>query len=101
MMSEKQIKERIIQLKKEIEIFEQVLNTKREGFGRPKGSIKYTIEQENFLKENKDIPMKELIKLYNEKFKTNLKKDTRALYNFMERQGIIFPIKEYSPLNKS
>ena len=86
-MSEKQLKERINRLKDEIRILESVLA--REGFGRPKGSIKYSPEKINFLTENKDKHMREITLLFNEKFKTDYPEDTRALYNFMERQGII------------
>ena len=89
MMNEKQIKERINELKREINILEEVLNSKREGFGRPKGSLKYTIEQEKFLRENKNIPMKELVALFNKKFNTNYPMESRALYNFMDREGFL------------
>jgi hypothetical protein len=88
-MNEKQVKERISELKKEISILEGVLNNKREGFGRPKGSLKYSKEEELFLKENKYKPMKEIVVMFNKKFGKSYKKDTRALYNFMSRQGII------------
>lgn len=90
-MSEKQIKERINKLQFEIRILEKVLGTEREGFGRPKGSLKYTPEQIDFLEKNKDIPMEELIEMFNEKFGTGYPIDSRALYNFMDRQGIILP----------
>jgi hypothetical protein len=39
MMSEKQLKEKIYMLKFQLSILEDVLNAKREGFGRPKGSL--------------------------------------------------------------
>jgi hypothetical protein len=90
MMSEKQLREKVFGLRRELQICEEILNSKREGFGRPKGSIKYTQEQGKFLKENKNIPMKKLIELYNKKFGTNFHKDSRALYNFMDRQGLFF-----------
>jgi hypothetical protein len=88
-MNEKQIKERINELKRNIQILEEVMNSKREGIGRPKGSLKYTIEQENFLRENKDVPMKKLVNMFNKKFNTNYSIETRALYNFMDREGFL------------
>ena len=94
MLSEQQIKDRIYELKKEIEILISVLNggnTKKDYiFGRPKGSIKYSQEQVDFLKEcvKNKLDDKEIIKLFNIKFKTNFKENSRRLYNFMTRYGI-------------
>lgn len=89
-MSEKQIKERIYQLKEEIRILESVVKTDNDGsMGRPKGSIKYNKEQIIFLTDNRDTPMPELVKLFNKQFGTKLHPETRALYNFMCRMGII------------
>lgn len=90
MMSEKQIKERIYTLEQEIRILRNVLEQKREGFGRPKGSLKYTPEQIDFLKEceEKKFSDKEIVRQFNSKFGINLKADSRALYNFMVREGI-------------
>ena len=88
-MSEKQIKERIFKLKDEIRILETILNTKKEGFGRPKGSLKYSEEQVKFLCDNKDTHMPELIQLFNKQFNTKYHSETRALYNFMCREGIL------------
>lgn len=89
-MNEKQIKERINELEKEINILEYVLNKTSEGTGRPKGSIKYTKEQVDFLKkcEEDKLTDKEIIKVYNQKFGTNYPETARGLYNFMNRYGI-------------
>lgn len=89
MMNEKQIKEKINSLKKQIQIYEEILETKNEGMGRPIGSIKYTDEQIKFLKANKYIQMNYLIKLFNETFGANIEENSRALYNFMCRENII------------
>ena len=93
MLNEKQIKERIYELKKEIGTLLYVLNSKNEGIGRPKGSIKYTQEEIDFLKdcEKNKLNDKEIIRLFNEKFKTNYKETTRKFYNFMCREGIRSP----------
>lgn len=91
MMSEKQVKERIYKLKEELRILEEVLETKREGFGRPKGSLKFSSEQIKFLHDYREEDMKKLVKLFNAKFGTNYPINSRALYNFMERTGIISP----------
>ena len=94
MLSEQQIKDRIYELKKEIEILNSVLNggnTKEDYiFGRPKGSYKYTQEQIDFLKEcvKNKLDDKEIVKLYNIKYGTNFPKTSRGLYNFMIRSGI-------------
>lgn len=93
-MSKKAIKERIYILKTEIRILDEVLNQEVSGFGRPRGSLKYTDEQITFLKLNKNQKNTDLIKMFNEKFNTNYKSDSRSLYNFMERQGIIISIRE-------
>jgi len=90
MMSEKQIKERIYQLKEEIRILESIVKTDNDGtMGRPRGSIKYNKEQIMFLTDNRDTPMSELVELFNRKFGTKLHPETRALYNFMCRMQII------------
>jgi len=100
MMNERQIKEKINRLKEEVKILEQVVNTKSDSaFGRPIGSNIYSDEQTKFLEENKEIAMGKLVEMFNEKFNTNFKADSRALYNFMYRMGIIKPKFEriYSP----
>lgn len=89
MMSEKQIKERIYKLQDEVRILESVLETKREGFGRPKGSIKYNQEQIKFLYDNRDTPMAELVTAFNKQFGTKYHSESRTLYNFMCREGIL------------
>lgn len=90
MMSERQIKEKINNLRRELAIYEEIVNTPSDGkMGRPSGDTKYTTEQIKFLRENKGIPMEELILLFNKTFDRNLNPNTRALYNFMCRQGII------------
>jgi transposase len=98
MLSEKQIRDRIWELQKEIEVLKFVLNNgntnenviKSNPPHRPKGSIKYTKEQVEFLKDclKNKLKDKEIIDLYNLKFKTNLKKNSRALYNFTIREGL-------------
>jgi len=100
MLNERQIRDKIYELKKEIKVLNSVLNgncNSYKPFGRPKESWKYSAEQIDFLKdcEEKKLEQKEIIKLFNTKFGTKLKKDTRALYNFMSRCKIISPT--YSP----
>lgn len=92
MMNERQIRERIYRLKEEVRILKEVLNTGGDSkFGRPIGSYKYPDEQSDFLRKNRDAPMNELIKMFNEKFNTNFASNSRTLYNFMQRSGIITP----------
>jgi hypothetical protein len=69
--------------------------------GRPLGSYKYSNEEINFLKANKETPMKELIKKFNEKFNKNFNSDTRALYNMMQRQNIIRTKIKASAIDKA
>lgn len=88
-MNKIQIERRISNLKREIEVLELILAPTNPKMGRPKGSLKYTPEQIKFIKENKDIPMKELVMKFNGKFKTNYTPYTRAIYNFMLRKGIM------------
>lgn len=91
MLSEKQIRERIILLEKELEIYKNILETPCDGkFGRPLGSTKYNSERLNFLKqcESENLSDSEIIKRFNSKFGTNFKDNSRALYNLMQRQGI-------------
>ena len=103
-MSKNQIQEKINQLEAEAKILRDVLSTPNYSkIGRPANKFKYTEPQVVFLKENKDLPMKDLIQKYNEEFKVDLPKDSRALYNFMERLGIIVPQfrREYFPRSPS
>lgn len=90
MMSERQIRERINKLQEEIRILSEVVEHKREGFGRPKGTLKYTPEQIDFLKEGEENKLsdKEIVRQFNLKFGTTIKSNSRALYNFMLREGI-------------
>ncbi len=91
MLNEKQIKERIYELKKEIGILYYIINGNNDNnLGRPRGSIQYTQEQMNFLKEceQNNLDDKEIINLFNLKFGTDFKEDSRALYNLMNREGI-------------
>lgn len=89
-MNERQIKERIKHLKKEIEVLQNVLNYDIPSVdGRPKGSTSYTDRQMRFMEDHRDLPMKRLVKAYNHEFKTNIPEESRALYNFMIRNGII------------
>lgn len=92
MMTENQIRERIENLKKELEVLENVLITEAKSrMGRPLRSYLYSEKQIEFLHENRELPMKELIKKYNKTFNTELSLDSRAIYNFMIRTGIIEP----------
>jgi len=69
MMNEKQLKERMYSLEKELRIIKEILETNNpDGIGRPKGSLVYTPEQVKFLKENKEMHMKNLIPFYNRTF---------------------------------
>jgi len=97
MITERQIIDRIEELKKEIQVLEYVLeNPKKltysnnQNFGRPKGTYKYTKEEQNFLKEceDKGLDYKETTDLFNLKFKKKNSYKSRALYNFMLRTGI-------------
>ena len=88
-MNEKQIRERIINLKREVAILEEIVDTRAEGIGRPQGSVTYTEEQVKFLKENKSLPPTMLAQMFNKKFKYNLPLHTRKLYKIMRREGII------------
>lgn len=103
MLNEKQIKQRIWELNKEIEILQYVLNHTSEGMGRPLGSYKYTPEQINFLKEceKNELTDKEVIDLFNIRFGTSLSKSSRRLYNFMCRTGIKKPKMEHIPFTDS
>ncbi len=104
MMNERQIKDKIYQLETELKILKEILKTETNiKFGRPIGSIKYPDEQVIFLQENKDMYMKDLIQEYNQKFNADLPKNSRALYNFMQRVGILSRqfTREYYPRNPS
>lgn len=89
-MSEKQLKEKIYKLENKLITLKEVLETPKNGkFGRPKGSTIYSDEKIKFLKEHKNTSMTTLIELFNEEFNTNFPKNSRALYNFMDRQGML------------
>jgi hypothetical protein len=91
MMSEKQLREKIIELEKQLEIWKVVLNSPKDGkMGRPKGSTMYTPEQMKFLAEceEKKLSDKQIIEEFNKKYDTNIKPNGRQLYNLMQRQGI-------------
>lgn len=92
MLGKIQVEQRILKLKEEIRILQDVLDSEpNQKIGRPPNISKYPREQFEFLNNNKDVPMKELIMLFNKKFKTDFKENSRVLYNFMERGGIITP----------
>lgn len=94
MMSEKQLKEKVIRLENELRVLKSILETPKDGkFGRPLGSTIYTDEQVEFLRDFKNTKMTALIKMFNNRFGTNFKKDSRALYNFMGRHRIIDIVK--------
>lgn len=101
MMNERQIQEKIE--REEIRILEEVLKTEsaKPKMGRPIGTRRYPNEQFEFLKENKDVPMKELVGMFNKKFKTSFPLDTRVLYNFMYRSGLVDTTyqRDYFPRN--
>jgi transposase len=91
MMSELQIKNKIYELEKEIEVYKKVLETPKNGsMGRPKGTS-YSPEQVSFLEEcaKKKMPWTAIVREFNAKFKTSVKEDSRQLYNLMRREGII------------
>lgn len=90
MMTEREIKERIYDLKKEIDIYEKILKTTHE-FGRPTGSTKFTPAQLEFLKlcVARKLPIPKITDLFNKRYKTNYPLESRGLYNAMLRQGII------------
>ena len=96
MISEKQLKEKIIKLETKLKILKEVLETPKDGkFGRPKGSTIYSDKQINFLKEHKNTSMPILIELFNKEFNTDFKKDSRALYNLkMNKMNIKQLIRE-------
>lgn len=87
MMNKRQLVEKINQLKKELLIYEEILNTPPDGFGRPRGTT-YTQEQLAFLKANASLKDSEIITNYNNKFGTNIQKTSRQLYNLMQREGL-------------
>lgn len=99
MMNKYQIQNRINKLKNEIAILEEVLNEESSYInGRPLGSTAYQEEEIQFLKENKNLPMEELINKFNKSFNRDIPLSSRALYNLMVRQGLISPkfrINEY------
>lgn len=91
MLSEKEIREKVIQLERELAIYKIILETPSDNsMGRPKGSIEYSQEEVMFLKEceMKGYDDKKIIEEYNKKFNMSLPYNTRKLYNFMQRQGI-------------
>ncbi len=63
--------------------------------GRPKGSLKYSLEELSFLKKCCDdkLKYKDIIKKWNLKFNKNLSQEARQLYNLMLRMGWIVPKK--------
>ena len=91
MIPERKLRERVVVLKQQLAIYEEILNNNEDaGFERPLGQTSYTDEEIEFLKKNKDMDMKELILAFNALFGTDYSEDSRELYNFMDRQGIIY-----------
>lgn len=90
MMNKLQVLDKIKRHEEAIELLKEVLQTDPEKgkMGRPQGETKYTSEQLNFIKNNRDITMIKLVQKFNDKFGTNLRKNSRTLYNLMDRQGI-------------
>jgi len=79
-------------LKKEIEVLEKVLFLPSDKkMGRPRGSIAYSDEQIKFLKKcaKKNLEQKAIVNEFNKEFGTRFPINSRALYNFMDRQGMI------------
>lgn len=68
--------------------------------GRPLGSIEYTKEQIDFLEKNKDSNMDRLRMNFNDEFGTKIPKGSRQLYNILDRQGMIKPVKRKYPTNQ-
>ena len=101
MMTERQVRDRIDELKEELKILTGVLETDPQiRVGRPPKSYSYSEEKVKFLTENKDMDMTDLIIKYNKKFSTKIPRTSRALYNFMCRCGIKIPSykkKDYTP----
>lgn len=91
MMNEKQLREKINNIKREIEICEELLNQQPliDGFEKLPFGRKYSEEQILFLKENKNIPRKNLIIMFNHRFNTDIPLGSSALYNCMVREGIL------------
>lgn len=90
MLNERQLKEKIYQLEIELKTLKEILEGQELNLmGRPKGSYNYSEEEVNFMKANKTKKMLDLVQEFNKKFNRNFPKHTRALYNFMVRNGII------------
>jgi hypothetical protein len=92
MMSERQLRERIFQLERELEVLKSIVTTPQDGkLGRPSGSTVYTDEQIKFLKRcwEKNLSYKRIVEEYNLRYGTKWKPSDRGLYNLMRRQGII------------
>lgn len=89
-MNERQLKEKIYQLEIELKSLKFVLETQNNAIlGRPTGTTKYSEEEINFLKLNKNMKMPNLVEAFNKKFNKNFPKKSRGIYNFMVRNGII------------
>ena len=103
MMNEEQIDERIHELLIRIEelrlVKGKIAHIK---MGRPLGSTKYSEEQDSFLREciKEKIPYRKITQEFNKQFGTNVKADSRQLYNYMERNGIIIPTPVLNPRKK-
>ena len=63
--------------------------------GRPKGSLKYSLEELFFLKKccGNKLKYNDIIRKWNKKFNRNLSLEARQLYNLMLRMGWIIPKK--------
>jgi len=93
MMNERQLRQKIAELEREIAIFKSILETPSDphtSTGRPLGSSKYAPERIVFLEEceKKGLSDKEIIDTFNFKFGTNIPANSRQLYNLMQRKGI-------------
>jgi hypothetical protein len=73
-----------------VEIVSKKVSKKVSRSGRPKGSLKYTKEHLGFLKEVSHLSDTEIVEEFNKKFGTNIKPNSRRLYNLMLREKIPF-----------
>ena len=91
MMNARQLKEKIIILEKELAILKSILEAPAtpHTMGRPIGSTIYPAERIVFLEEceKQGLSDAEIIVKFNEKFATQVPKNSRQLYNLMQRRG--------------
>jgi hypothetical protein len=91
MMNERQLKDKIKELERDLAIFKSILETPGDSRnGRPLGSTKYSPDRLVYLEEceMKGLSDKEIIDGFNAKFGTTIPNNSRQLYNLMQRKGI-------------